>query len=63
MKGVIMKIHISCDTDRDKMLMRDIFTYVYKRRYDAIKRIKRSGVKANGRQHYYLTVIEKKGEM
>nr|DAZ05887.1 MAG TPA: hypothetical protein [Caudoviricetes sp.] len=55
-----MKIHISCDTDNDRALMRDIFTYVYKRRRQAIKRAKQSGIKANGRQHYYLTVIDKK---
>lgn len=60
MKGVIMKIHISCDTANDRALMRDIFTYVYKRRRQAIKRAKQSGIKANGRQHYYLTVVDKK---
>ncbi len=59
MKGVIMKIHISCDTANDRALMRDIFTYVYKRRRQAIKRTKHSGIKANGRRHYYLTVIDK----
>lgn len=54
-----MKIHISCDNDRDRDLMRDIFTYVYKRRRKALKRSKQSGIKSDGRQHYYLTIIEK----
>lgn len=39
-----MKIHISCDNDRDRDLMRDIFTYVYKRRRKALKRSKQSGI-------------------
>lgn len=52
-----MKIHISCETEKERQTALDVLDWLTKEHQTNKIRFKESKKKANGRKHLYLTIL------
>ena len=52
-----MKIHISCETEKERQTALDVLDWLTKQHQTNKIRFKESKKKANGRKHLYLTIL------